>query len=286
VSDTLTRLARRVALGRRSPRIVSHVPEVITRPPLLFVHGAMHGAWCWEEHWIPAAVDRGWPCHAIDLGGNPEEDGSPDSDRVWTLRDCEKDLLAARETLPEPPVLIGHSTGALIVQRAMAEADACGAVLVAPVAPYGGYRFPLRVLRRHPTDAARLAALRPLPPRRDYLFSDRLDDTVAQRHLERMSPASIRAQVELGIPRKAEEIEDPVLVLGAEDDALIDPVDVVRTARIHGTQARMFRSMGHSMMLDAGWRAPLEVMLHWLAEEILEEDGTERVAPSTAPDDG
>ena len=31
-------------------------------PPLLFVHGLGHGAWCWE-HWLDAAAAAGYPAY-------------------------------------------------------------------------------------------------------------------------------------------------------------------------------------------------------------------------------
>lgn len=264
-------LVRLLAPGRPSPEVRAHVPPSPTdKPPLLFIHGVMHGAWSWEEHWIPVAVSRGWPCHAIDLKQARRVDDEADGDRRWTLLDTRSDVEAAIATLPEPPVLVGHSTGGLLAQTILADGGARGGVLVAPVPARGNYRFPLNVLRRHPTDLVRLGMFRPLPPRRDYLFSDRLSDEVVRGYVDRLDPASVRTQLEFGLPRRTPQVEGPMLVLGAEGDRLIDPVDVIRTARHHGTQARMFRGMGHSMMLDAGWRAPLEVMLHWLDETVLQ----------------
>ncbi len=266
-SDVLGSIARRLAPGRPSPTIRSHTPAGPTsRPPLVFVHGVMTGAWAWEENWVPAAVARGWPCHAIELGGPDGDDGSG---RRWTVSDCEEDVLEAMGTLPRPPVLVAHSTASVAVTNVLAEQETVAGVLVAPIPPFGGYKFPLHLLRRHPTDLVRVSLMRPLPPRRDYFFSDRIDEATAERFRRRMEPASMRTSIELGLPRRPPEIDVPVLVLGAEDDTLVDPVDVVRTARTYGSQARMFRGMGHAMMLDAGWRAPLEVMLHWLEDEVL-----------------
>ncbi len=285
-TDVVSTALRRLAPTRPSPEIRSHTPPSTgDAPPLLLVHGVMHGAWCWEENWIPEAVERGWACHAVDLAGLRRDDEDED-ERRWTRRDCEADVRAAVATLPEPPVLVGHSTSAVLVQDLLADGVARAGVLVAPVPPDGGYKFPLKVLVRHPTDLVRVGLLRPLPPRREYLLSDRLDDATAARYLERMAPASVRTQLEFGLPRRPPEVDAPVLVLGAEDDALVDPVDVVRVARHHGTTARMFRGMGHSMMLDAGWRAPLEVMLHWLRAVLLEDPTRQVTAGPGAPPRG
>lgn len=267
MTSPVVSLIRRIVPGRSEPEVRHHLPDGPTsRPPLLFVHGVMHGAWCWEEHWIPSAVDRGWPCHAVELHQQRRAEEDDEGDRRWTLGDMRSDIASAIDQLDEPPVIIGHSTGARLALAVLADGLARAGVLLAPIPSRGNYKFPLHVLRRHPSDLVRLAMLRPLPPRRDYLFSERLSDHDAATYIRRLDPAAVRTQLEFGLPRRIPEIDVPLLVLGAEDDRLIDPVDVVRTARRLGTRARMFRDMGHSMMLDAGWRAPLEVMLHWLDE--------------------
>lgn len=38
-------------------------------PPLVFVHGSYHAAWCWAEHWLPFFSDSGFPCYALSLLG-------------------------------------------------------------------------------------------------------------------------------------------------------------------------------------------------------------------------
>lgn len=38
-------------------------------PPLVFVHGSYHAAWCWAEHWIPFFSAAGYDCYAISLLG-------------------------------------------------------------------------------------------------------------------------------------------------------------------------------------------------------------------------
>lgn len=38
-------------------------------PPLVFVHGSFHAAWCWAEHWLPFFSHSGYDCYAISLLG-------------------------------------------------------------------------------------------------------------------------------------------------------------------------------------------------------------------------
>jgi pimeloyl-ACP methyl ester carboxylesterase len=34
-------------------------------PPLLFVHGSWHGAWCWAEHFLDFFADKGYRAVAL-----------------------------------------------------------------------------------------------------------------------------------------------------------------------------------------------------------------------------
>lgn len=251
------------------PDLVAELPDEPTAAaPILFVHGALHGAWAWQEHWMPAAAQRGWPTYAVPLRGHGTDDGHPV--HRWRLSDYEDDVMRAIVSLPAPPVLVGHSMGGVVVQRVLRRYPARAAVLVASLPPYGALRTLARIARRHPTDLARLAALRPLRARPDYFFADRLPDAEARQLTDRMQEESVLAQLDLVLPRRHRRpvADVPVLVLGGEEDALVDPVDVVRTAKAYGTQARLFRAMGHDLMLDAGWRAPFEIVLHWLEDTL------------------
>ena len=68
------------------------------------------------------------------------------------------------------------------------------------------------------------------------------------------------------LPRPARDV-DPVLVLGAEHDAIFSSSEVRATARAYGTEAVIFDGMGHDMMLESGWAGPAEVIAGWLAEQ-------------------
>lgn len=38
-------------------------------PPLVFVHGSYHAAWCWAEHWLPFFSSSGFDSYALSLLG-------------------------------------------------------------------------------------------------------------------------------------------------------------------------------------------------------------------------
>lgn len=48
--------------------IIDHKPKDISKAvPLLFVHGAWHGAWCWEEYFLPYFAEHGYRSVALSL---------------------------------------------------------------------------------------------------------------------------------------------------------------------------------------------------------------------------
>src|SRR5437667_4198216 len=110
--------------------------------PLLFVHGAWHGAWCWKEHFLPYFSYQGFSCYALNLRGHGESEGM---ERIhsFSLSDYVDDVLEVMEQLKEKPVLISRSMGGEIVQRLVhAYPDKVKAVILLASAPPQGITLP------------------------------------------------------------------------------------------------------------------------------------------------
>jgi pimeloyl-ACP methyl ester carboxylesterase len=79
---------------------------------VLLVHGAWHGAWCWDKV-APELRRRGFRVAAIDLPGHGS-DPEP-------LTDLHGDATKVREALSqlgEPALLVGHSYGGAVISEA------------------------------------------------------------------------------------------------------------------------------------------------------------------------
>jgi non-heme chloroperoxidase len=241
------------------------------RAPLLFVHGAFTGAWCWDEYFLPYFAARGHDAWAVDLRGHGEHAEPSD---FASLDDYVADVLLAIERLGEPPVIIGHSMGAIVVQRALRRAKVRAVGLLAPVPPQGLLGSSFLLAAKNPEilneiNKLQLSEALPAAPGllRQAIFSPHLPAAEVHRHLRRMRSESQRALFDLSWPQHfwLERATVPVQVFGAQDDLFFPPHAVEETARLHGVAAEIIPDLAHAMMLDANWERAAERLAAWLA---------------------
>ncbi|MBI4754739.1 MAG: alpha/beta hydrolase [Betaproteobacteria bacterium] len=254
--------------------VLSASPAGSARPtPLLFIHGAYAGAWCWAEYFLPWFADAGYVCHAVSLSGHGASSGRDRLDRLG-IEDYVADVARVVAALPQSPVLIGHSMGGMVVQKYLERAAVPAVVLMASVPPQGLWASALhlalhrpmllgelnRVLGGGAVGAASLQEallVRPADP-------ERLHDWL--RHMQPESHRAIWDMTLFNLPRVHRMHRPPMLVLGAEHDLLIRPGLVEHTAHAYGTEARIFPGMGHGMMLEADWDAVARHVRDWLVD--------------------
>jgi pimeloyl-ACP methyl ester carboxylesterase len=257
--------------------LISEEPTTARRrPPLLFVHGMWHGAWCWQEHFLPYFAQRGYFSTAVSMrghGGSPGREGL----RRTRVRDLVTDVGSAAAGLPETPVLIGHSLGGYVVQKYLETHTAPGAVLLAPAPPTGVLPVVLRTARDYPGPFLKANAQLRLGPMvatpelaRANFFSPSLpqDDVVRyQRQLGDDSYLTFLDMLALDLVRRKRVRPTPMLVLGAENDAMISQAEIRRTGRGYGAQTEIVPGIAHDMMLDTRWEAVAERIAQWLDEQ-------------------
>lgn len=244
--------------------------------PLLFVHGACHGAWCWEN-FLPFFAERGYEAHALSLRGHGLSEGR---ERILSIPTSEyvEDVAAAVNRMFALPVLIGHSLGGYVVQKYLETRVARAAVLLASVPASGSINMLLRLTIRHPWRMLKFHATRSAYSlvqtptlAREALFSPSLPPETLDRHFMRLQEESYSAGLDtalfnLPVPDKIRALALPMLVLGAADDTLFTPREIKATAQAYNTQAEIFPDMAHDMMLDTGWQKVAERIVAWLRE--------------------
>lgn len=256
--------------------VISRIPKGAKRgTPLLFVHGAWHAAWCWERHFLDYFADRGWEAHALSLRGHGNSEGH-ERIRRMRLDEFVEDVSQVAEGFAHPPILIGHSMGGGIIQKYLEKRAAPAGVLMASMPPSGILATAMRLLWRHPLIFARMNVSLSLYPMvekpeyvREWFLSEAMPNEDVWRYAELMQEESYRAFLDmllLNLP-KPSLVSTPLLVLGAEKDALFSPAQVKATAKAYGTQAVIFDDMAHDMMLECEWSTVGDTILDWLTDK-------------------
>ncbi|EQA43941.1 putative lysophospholipase [Leptospira broomii serovar Hurstbridge str. 5399] len=244
------------------------------RIPLVFVHGAWHGAWCWDEFFLPYFASKGFEANAFDLRGHGESDGKKEI-RFHRISNYVSDLEDVISKLSTPPILIGHSMGGLVVQKYLEKHSTPGAVLLASVPPTGVLATTLRIARKHPlvflktTLTWSLYNVVSTPDLcQEAFFSSEIKKNALQKYFQNMQEESFLGFLDMMIFElpKPERVMTPILVLGAEKDAIFSPSQVLATGKSYRTQAEIFPNMTHDMMLDVGWEKVANRILTWLNE--------------------
>lgn len=238
--------------------------------PLLFVHGAFCGAWCWDEYFLPYFAERGYDAWAVDLRGHGvdgEEAG------FASIEDYVEDVLAAVDAIGEPPVLLGHSMGAVVVQRAWQRARVPALALLAPVPLQGVLGSSLMLALNSPEIYIEINSLQNFSGThsasarlQQAIFSPALPAAEAWRHLRRMRNESQRALFDLSWPQQPwiEPADIPVKVFAAAEDRLFPPSAVEGTAQWHRGELEILPDTAHAMMLDVRWREAAQRIAAWL----------------------
>ncbi len=242
------------------------------RTPVLFVHGAWHGAWCWDEGFLDYFVERGFEAHALSLRGHGASEGR-ERLRWFSIEDYVQDIEQIAAQLSSPPVLVGHSMGGFVVQKYLETREAPAAVLLASVPPRGVFSTLMRLTARHPLVILRANVTLSLWPIvetpalvREAFFSKTMSDEKVQRYFERMQDESYRAFLDMLLLdlRKPARIRTPLMVMGGASDTIFRPEQVKGTAAAYGVQPGMFPDIAHDMMLEDGWQQVAAAMAEWL----------------------
>jgi len=254
--------------------ILEHLPAGPTRkPPLLFVHGGYCDAWCWEPYFLPWFAARGYPSYALSLRGHGGSGGGSTLFAA-SLEEYEADVEHVAGMLDAPPVFLGHSMGAAIVERIIAKRPVRAAALLAPVPPSGLLPMAARLASQNPEyllqmsgfDPARLSSV-VLATLRPFYFSNDVAPEIlieAANHLNAESPRalldlSLRLHWALPVTNHR-----PLFVIGAEGDRVCSPDDVRATARHHGVTATILPGLAHLLMLERKYVTVAKAIEGWL----------------------
>lgn len=248
----------------------------------------IHGMWgtsaVWHN-WRPFLEGRGWHTIAHSLRHHDAPpDMPPEALGETSLLDYVADLERLILTLPQKPVVIGHSMGGLIALLLCAKGLARAAVLLTPAPP-------ANVLAIRPSNLLAFARIQARwgwwrKPHRAtlrealYYTFNTADRGMGEKEHATFVHESGRALLEIALPwldrNKATTIDPrcvtvPLLFVGAEKDRLVPP-DVVRRAATrfrHVSDHVEFAGQGHWVLGQAGWERVAQHAEDWLTGKVI-----------------
>ncbi|GAB4216315.1 MAG: alpha/beta fold hydrolase [Roseiflexaceae bacterium] len=226
--------------------------------PLLLLHGAWHGAWCWRDAMDDLAA-RGFEVHAFSLRGHGGSD--PTIINLCSLRDYQRDLETAVAAISPRPIVVGHSMGGYVLQLFLSEQQLPGAVLLASIPSGGPLGFLLRSIQRDPLNFllsfATLDLLRLVgtPERaREAFFRPDIPPSELTLYTTLLGPESARLGAEgLFIKPRPERNRSPLLLIAAERDTVFTLDEQRATAQAYGVEPIIIPEAAHDLMLDPAW---------------------------------
>jgi len=265
--------------GTMKLEIISKKPKGASRkPPILFIHGAWHGAWCWEKYFLPYFADKGYTSYALSFRGHGNSD-APRSFRGMGISDYVTDIAQVIDQLPEKPVIVGHSMGGLVTQKYLEKNTLPAAILLASVPIKGVLGTTLRIACRHPLILLKVNLTMRLYPvvgsqklTREAFFSEDMDPDMVKEYFHKMQDESYRAFLDMmffQLP-KPDKVTTDLLILGAEKDTVFTMSEIKQTAAVYGITPEFFKGMAHDMMLEKGWQEVADRIIEWLSEKGIE----------------
>ncbi|MEP3233002.1 MAG: alpha/beta hydrolase [Hyphomicrobiales bacterium] len=242
-------------------------------PPVLLVHGAWHGAWCWQDNFLDYFASNGHETCAIDLRGHGN---SPAQKAMrWNrVSDYVDDVLSVVETFEHPPIVIGHSMGGFVCQHLMARTNHLSGVgLLASAPHYGVWDATLRTVKSSPlsflkanmamslyplvsdpNEAVALFLDEDVEPSKGHAFASKLGDESYFGFLDMLF---------LNLPKRP-QAPAPVCVIGGVSDKLFSPSSQQAIAKHYDGECHIIDGASHNVMMSKHWEKAAETYLSWM----------------------
>lgn len=255
------------------------------RRTIIFIHGLWIHSSSWQQ-WMDFfnqhgydTLNPGWPGDSATVAecrNNPEAIANRG---VTEVADSYTKVIAS---LPEPPIVIGHSFGGLLVQILMGRGIAAAGIALDPAPIKGVWQLPFSSLKAslpvlgNPFNLKKANSL--TFEQFNYGFSNALPEKEARELYERWTiPAPCRPLFQAATAAFAgnetkvntgNTTRGPLLITGGEKDNIAPPIlgraSVAKYNKSVITDFKLFEGRGHSLVADHGWKEVAEYSLAWL----------------------
>jgi len=240
--------------------------------PILLVHGAWHGAWCWEGGFVDSLNNAGFDCFTVDLRGHG--DSKAITQMRWNrIADYVEDVISALEQIDGNPIMVGHSMGGFVCQHVRERyRNLSGICLLASAPHYGVFPMASRTMKKHPLTVFSTFAKLSLKPlinskarvREMFLDADTPDANAEAFRLKLIDESFVGFldMLALDLPPKP-TINVPTLVIGGARDPLFPPHSQYALARRYGAECHIIEDAPHNLMNQKNWQKAARVLTDW-----------------------
>lgn len=258
---------------------------MVSTKTIVFVHGLWIHTSSWQQ-WTDffskqgyKTLNPGWPGDSDTVAEcrlNPEDIANRG---VTEIVDHYAKIIAE---LPEPPIVVGHSFGGLIAQILLGRGVASACIAIDPAPIKGVWQLPFSALRAslpvisNPLNFTKAASL--TFEQFCYGFANAITKKEARELYDRFTiPAPCRPLFQAATASFAgnetkvntkNTARGPLLITGGSKDNQAPPVLGKASMNKYTpsviSEFKLFEGLGHSLVIDSGWKEVAEYSFHWL----------------------
>jgi pimeloyl-ACP methyl ester carboxylesterase len=240
--------------------------EQVMSKDIVMLHGANAGGWCFDRY-RAVFESQGFACHAPDLIGHGKDKGNAAQVLKGVgIADYRAEMAEFVGRFASPPVLLGHSMGAVIAQSLATQGLASALVLAAP-APRAGIVPQTALEKQLGRDLMSVGDLQekvldPIFELAKIYTLNRLPESEQRAVFDKFGPESGRALFELFVwifdetgatVVDTSAVRCPVLCLSGTDDRIVSLETARETAKAYaGAPFWELKGHGHMFLLEPG----------------------------------
>jgi pimeloyl-ACP methyl ester carboxylesterase len=252
---------------------------------IVFIHGLWMHASSWQQ-WMDffntqgyKTINPGWPGDSLTVADCRVNSQSIANRGVEEIVESYAKII---RTLPEPPIVIGHSFGGLIAQILLSRGLASACIAIDPAPMKGVWQLPFSAIKAsfpvigNPFNMSKAKSLTYEQFR--YGFANAVNEKEAKELYELWTiPAPCRPLFQAatasfsGIQTKVNTqntSRGPLLITGGEKDNQAPPILGRASVKKYNKKVisdfKLFEGRGHSLIVDSGWREIAEYSINWL----------------------
>jgi alpha-beta hydrolase superfamily lysophospholipase len=255
--------------------------------PVMFIHGLWLHVSSWNR-WVELFRSAGYDAFAPGWPGEPNTVAAarenPDIVANQSLDDLMVHCRGIIETLPSPPIIIGHSFGGLLTEKLLGEGFGLAGVAIDPAQIKGVLPLPLAQLKAglpalgNPFNKNKAIALTKEEFR--YGFGNALSQKESDELYEQWTiPSPVHGLFEVALANfsfhAASKVNTqnnsrgPLLLISGTADHTAPDVTTQSAFKLYRnstavTELKQFEGRGHSLTVDHGWKEVAGAILAWL----------------------